>query len=198
MEDVLIVASPSGAFEYSSINTSTRKAQHWYAQKMIESAEAHLRQMKHANILLLGTAAASIAFDLASRHQNVSITCIDTEKPIVAQTLLSTYFPDLLTRVKFITMDANTFMARNQSRWDVILCDVFIEDQVPDFIFSCSFLRNCRRSTTVLIINTIDSIFNMTSIAKIQEQGFRVKQMYRYVTSIRQNRLLIATADSLP
>lgn len=105
------------------------------------SAVTYLRSFlpSAASVLVLGTGMGSMVQILRARGLQPQFTLVEYDRVILdtAMQMLGT------DRIDPICADAQVFMQNNRQKFDFIFVDVFSGRQVPAFVTSLPFLRQC-------------------------------------------------------
>jgi spermidine synthase len=97
------------------------------------------------HVLMLGTGLASAVHILEHMDFHPVYTLIDIDEAVL--TLAIELMPQhTLSRIEPVCMDAQLFMQKNKKLYPLIVCDVFIGRNVPDFVSSAAFLEQCKTS----------------------------------------------------
>jgi spermidine synthase len=121
----------------------TEKAIYSYADKYDNFAKVFntLDLGKIDNVLILGLGLASIPYIFEHlHHKKFSYTGIEIDDEVIY--LASKYVLDeLKSDVEVINADAYTFMCLNDTKYDLICMDVFIDDFIPEDLESEEYLE---------------------------------------------------------
>jgi len=96
------------------------------------------------NILSLGLGGASIERALVSLP-NIKITAIDASQPIID--MAKQYF-DLPSSIEVYCQQAEQFVEETTIQCDVVLCDLFIGEKSPEFLFTELFYEQLNKITS--------------------------------------------------
>jgi spermidine synthase len=135
----------------------------------------HLGSYNFKNVLILGMGAGSVMSILTKTYK---ITCPVTavEKDIAVIDLGNKYFNmSRYTNLKLINSDACEFMKQSIERFDLVVIDLFVEDQVPEIFASESFLgflRNRASANSIVIYNQVTNTPRQKQEADILFQSF--------------------------
>ena len=133
--------------EYSRLDIKTRKAIHWYARKICDRIYHHFRDTEaQLEMLCLGSAMGSIPYELLSHYPNARISCVDIDGESL-HVLQASILKEFGTRVLYYEGDAKNFvMTAGPETFDIVINDLFTEQDSPPFIHSNNFLRATFRS----------------------------------------------------
>ncbi len=99
---------------------------------------------QHKKILNLGLGGASLERALVS-IPNLHITAIEASQSIIDMAKHYFYLPD---KVDVICQRAEQFVESIKAKYDVVLCDLFIGEKSPDFLFTEYFYKQLCGITT--------------------------------------------------
>ncbi|GET45503.1 spermidine synthase [Capnocytophaga felis] len=96
---------------------------------------------KMQNILVLGLAGGSVVKTLVDEiGYKKKITAVDIDTEIV--NVAKTYFNlDRINNLEIIIDDAQQFVQKTKSKYDLIIIDIFQDDMMPEFLFSQKFIN---------------------------------------------------------
>ena len=103
-----------------------------------------LWQSKAKSILNLGLGAGGLERAL-THHYTFDITAIEQQAEII--TMAKRYF-NLPDSVLAIAETAESFLAKTKSTFDIILCDIYQQEQSPKALFSSTFYLNLSKKLT--------------------------------------------------
>ncbi len=149
----------------------TEKAIYSYGDKYDNFANA-FRQVSLDNVndvLVLGLGLASIPYILEKiHHKNFVYTGVEIDDEVVY--LASKYVLDeLKSEVHVYTTDAYTFLSMDESRYDLICMDVFVDDTIPDELQTEEFTEMLR--DTLAPGGTL--IYNRLAFTSEDQEGSR-------------------------
>lgn len=172
----LVAITRTSATEYSRLDIKTKKAIHWYARKICDRIYHFFRDdQKPLEILCLGSAMGAIPYELLSHYPKSRVTCVDIDKEslFIAQKAVLKEFEG---RVLYYEGDARDFvLTANADSFDVIINDLFTEQDSPPFIHSQTFLRaafRCLKQKGLYFANTITNTFEFTHGTAIEKIGY--------------------------
>jgi spermidine synthase len=159
------------------------------------------------NILILGMGAGSI-MSILTKTYKIKCPVTAVEKDVVVIDLANEYFN--LPQYKNLTLikgDALEFVRSSVEKFDLVLIDLFIEDEVPEIFASESFLRTLRNITTahgIVVYNRLtdtqfqkeetDVLFQRFSQMFLQSQKLRLVDFYSENTLLISNTAQIQDA----
>ena len=128
----LLLDTPNTNYSYGSLQRILR-----LGLKKIGFAE--IQKMQH--ILVLGVAGGSVVKTLVDEIcYRGKITAVDIDNEIVE--VAKKYFKlNEIPNLKIIIADAEQFVQKSKSIYDLIIIDVFQDDKMPDFLFSTRFIN---------------------------------------------------------
>lgn len=104
------------------------------------------------NVLSLGLGGASIERRLAA-VSSISMTSVDASQTIIDMAKRYFYLPK---KVDVICQKAELYIQKIDKQYEVIICDLFIGEKSPDFLFEADFyesLKAISTSSAVVMIN---------------------------------------------
>lgn len=138
----------------------TEKAIYSYADKYDNFAKAFeiLDLNKIDNVLILGLGLASIPYIFEHIHnKRFSYTGVEIDDEVIY--LASKYVLDeLKSDVEVINTDAYTYMCLNETKYDLICMDVFVDDFIPEELESEDYLEMIKESLSkdgILVYNRL-------------------------------------------
>ncbi len=131
--DEIYIKLPNGA-ESSRFNYKTKESKHWYNLEMIN--EINKIKKDNLKVLMLGVALGGIAVHLLDKNKSINITGVDISDKYF--NIVKKYADN--TRLNLIKMDANKY--NNNEKFDIIICDIFMNSTVPDFVLTKEFMDN--------------------------------------------------------
>jgi spermidine synthase len=164
--------------EYSRLDIKTKRATHWYARKLCERIYYHFPDKQEAiTILCLGSAMGAVPYELLSAYPNAHVTCVDIDWESI-YVMKKSILKEFEGRVSYFEGDARVFLEKaNGESFDLILNDLFTEQDSPPFIHSNTFLRSlfrCLKHQGVYLANTISDVFEFTHGTAIEKIGYDV------------------------
>lgn len=179
----LVALTRLSATEYSRLDVKTKKAVHWYARKICERIYYHFPDKdEEIHIVCLGSAMGAVPYELLSHFPKSRVTCVDIdwESIYVLEKSILKEFED---RVTYFHGDARNFLQEVQPESvDILLNDLFTEQESPPFIHSNSFLRSCFRCLKhqgLYFANTISDTFEFTHGIAIEKIGYDVERFVK-------------------
>jgi spermidine synthase len=176
----IVAITRTSATEYSRLDIKTKKAVHWYARKICDRIYYHYRnEDRPLEILCLGSSMGAIPYELLSHYPKSRVTCvdIDSESLYVAQNSVLKEFEG---RVVYYEGDAKNFvLTANSDSFDIIINDLFTEQDSPPFIHTQTFLRaifRCLKPQGLYFANTITDTFEFTHGIAIEKIGYDVER----------------------
>lgn len=102
-----------------------------------------LLDFKALNVLNLGLGGASIERTLTT-VADVSITSVDASQSIINMAKRYFHLPE---KVKVVCQRAELFIQQTTERYDVVVCDLFIGEKNPHFLFTQDFYQQLTKIT---------------------------------------------------
>jgi len=120
----------------------------------------HLREFFSAveRVLVLGAGLGSIVRVMHARGYTPRYTLVERDRTVLRWALETLGESDSL-KLEPVCRDAESFMAQNERKYDLIFVDVFKGRAVPDFVTAPHFLMQCRDSLSLggrLALNYIE------------------------------------------
>lgn len=147
-------------------------------------------------LLNLGLGGASLERSLASIG-NLSLTAVEASRPIID--IAKRYF-NLPKKVQVTCQKAEAFIKQSAATFDVILCDLFVGETSPDFLFTSGFyaqLKNISAYNTVLMIN-----IRATSNKQLLTLLLKIKKYFPYLAVIEfddfANIVIVCSLHAIP
>ena len=155
----------------------------------------HLKKFLPAarNILVLGAGLGSIVEVMRARGYVPHYTLVEKDKTVLEWALEILGEDESLEPVP---RDAESFMAENDRKYDLVFVDIFRGKTVPDFVTSPLFLRQCRDSVAPggrLALNYIE--VHKKKWEEVQKVLARVFPG-SHIVSKDENRILISEPSS--
>ena len=168
------------ATEYSRLDVKTKRAVHWYARKICDRIYYHFPDKEEAfDILCLGSAMGAIPYELLSYYPKCHITCVDIDWESI-YVMEKSILKEFVGRVTYFEGDARLFLQQcSPESFDIILNDLFTEQDSPPFIHSNAFLRSifhCLKHEGLYFANTITDVFEFTHGIAIEKIGYEVER----------------------
>ena len=153
------------------------------------------------NVLLLGFGLGSIPYMLEKKFaKKYSYTGVEIDEAVIY--LASKYvLDDLVSDIELVQADAYAFVCQNQTKYDLICIDIFIDDKIPDIFLSTDFLSTAAANLS----ETGFIMFN--HLAHLKTDILHSDTYYKDVFStyfpkgtyiqVRKNRMMISDASRL-
>jgi hypothetical protein len=108
---------------------------------------SHLREflLEAKSVLVLGAGLGSIVHVMRSRGYDPCYTLVEKDRTVLKWALETLGEGDSL-KLEPVCRDAESFMAQNERKYDLVFVDVFKGRGVPDFVTAPFFLLQCRDS----------------------------------------------------
>lgn len=103
-------------------------------------------------VLSLGLGGGAIERALAIMPQIVT-TSVESSQPIIDTAKRYFYLPQ---KIQIVCQKAELFIQKTKTQYDVVLCDLFIGEKSPHFLFTASFYNQLKKITlnhAVVMIN---------------------------------------------
>lgn len=144
-------------------------------------------------MLVLGTGLASAVQILEDMGFHPACTLVDIDNTVLDLAIELMPGNDH-SHIDSVCMDAQMFIQENTSRYPLIVCDVFMGRNVPDFVASTLFLQKCKAGLQKggrFILNYIEK--SQSSYNEICSQMDRVFPGYTCV-GLGMNKIFLASA----
>lgn len=129
--------------------------------------------------LILGYGGGSAALLLRQMFDDVAVTGIEHDDEVIK--LASGYFEDSHSTI--IKSDALIWLQGNHEKFDLILCDLFTEEVVPDFVVTTGFFELVKEHLNVdgvFILNTMESRLEWKSAWELFEENWAEPAIKRF------------------
>lgn len=187
-------------FEYGGFSTQSMMNKHQPTQILTPVSRSLLLFLlfKQAplSILNLGLGGAALERALVT-IPNLTLTAVEASQSIID--MAANYFK-LPKQVKVFCQKAEQYINQTTDIYDVVICDLFIGEKSPDFLFSSDFYEQIANITTeqaVLMINiqadTNQELFNALSAIKKQFPHIALVEFSDY-----SNIVLICSLQKIP
>ncbi|RYY57296.1 MAG: hypothetical protein EOO05_18125 [Chitinophagaceae bacterium] len=127
------------------------------------------------NVLVLGTGLGSAVHILEHMGLHPAYTLVELDNTVLKMAI--ELMPrNRLRRINPVCMDAEIFMHTIKPRYQLIICDVFINRDVPAFVPSITFLEECKKTLQPsgnFILNYIEKSKTATSeLRQLMDNAF--------------------------
>lgn len=144
--------------------------------------------------LLLGLGLGSVPILLKERHVNCEMTCVEIDEKVIS--LCKKYLsPEIQNSLNIVCEDAYDFVMRCSNKFDLIICDVFIGDRIPEKLQSAAFLEKAEKLLSakgMLMLNRLTTTDALKRESKnYVEKNFRVKFPDSFAVKTKSNSILI-------
>jgi spermidine synthase len=128
----------------------------------------HIKEQSFNSVLLLGMGAGSVVSLLTERYEKIcEVTAIENDAIVIE--LAKKYFAiQRFDTLRIIKEDALKFVGETKNKYDLIIVDLFIDNEVPEMFTTQSFINNLRKIAT----NNCSVIFNKTTETLIHKKEF--------------------------
>ncbi|MCK6639050.1 MAG: hypothetical protein L6Q81_03115 [Bacteroidia bacterium] len=163
---------------------------------VFESENLYAKPLK--NVLILGFGGGSVAELLFRKNAaTISITGVESDEEIIS--ISKKYFP-VFNRptLNVIVQDAKAFCEEHTATYDLIIVDLFQEDQVPEKFQSIAFIRNLSRLCSIngmVLFNTIAEQFSRNESASLYNnlsENFRTCRKHNVTRAGTRNTVYVA------
>mgnify|MGYP001039951829 CR=1 FL=1 len=193
IKEKTIPSSLNGVFEVTWENgkkvLNTKNANYSYGSlhKVFQKAlkEIDLSTLPIKNVLVLGFGAGSI-FKIIREEHGLNIDIVGVEKDEVYKMIIPMFIENP-KKLNLIYDDAIDFLKKNTEKYDLILCDLFIDHRTLKHSMDSSFLKNvklCLSKNAFFVQNTMIPIKDEERDYFIKlEQVFHVVDLKVYQNS---------------
>ncbi|MEI8278967.1 MAG: fused MFS/spermidine synthase [Bacteroidota bacterium] len=146
---------------------------------------------KVRNVLVLGTGLGSAVHILDGMGCQPNYTLVEIDKQVLQWAL--EFLPTNVRHVLPVHEDAVHFVQENEKKYDLLIVDVFVGREVPDFVISNSFIEKCHQSVIPgghFIVNYI--VNDNRQWEKVQQKITNIFPKNKII-SLDMNRIIIAT-----
>lgn len=151
---------------------------------------------KPLKVLNLGLGGGAFERTLATMS-SVLLTSVEVSLPVID--MAKRYFK-LPQKVHVVCQGAEDFISTTQNKYDVILCDMFIEEKSPNFLFSGAFYQQLQKislNKSVVIINLQAETDEQLLLAL-----FEIKKSFPHIALIDfddyKNIVIICSSHEIP
>ncbi len=176
------------------LNTATTNYSYGSLQEVLKTGLLHLNlDSKIQNILVLGMGAGSVVQTIRENFQlQMPITLVDIDAKIIE--LTEQHFNlKKYKNIEIICADAFDFIKQTNQKFDVIIVDIFIENQLPTIFLGEEFIKNLAGKThQKILFNTLIETLSDEEFIKVRNT-FQAKTIKTKVIDnvLETNRLLI-------
>lgn len=124
------------------LNTKNANYSYGSLQKILKQGLKKFDHTKIQNILILGLGGGSVIKTLRKdfQHKN-TIVGIDID-PVIIKIAKEEYQLDLDKNLNIICQDAVEFVEKNNTKFDLIIVDLFIDTEIPQQFYEITFWKN--------------------------------------------------------
>jgi spermidine synthase len=140
-------------------------------------ARLHLEKHRFRDALLLGCGAGSVVQILRGRYSSdCAITAVEID-PVVIELAREHFLIDRVKGLEIVCADAREFVEHEKRRFDLVVVDLFVDDQVPAPFRTREFLESLRKLLAPggwLVFNAIDDTKEAEAEADELERSLNV------------------------
>jgi len=148
------------------------------------------------NILSLGLGGASIERALVA-IPNIKITAIDASQPIIDMARRYFYLPN---SVEVYCQQAEQFVEETTIQYDVVLCDLFIGEKNPEFLFTELFYKQLSQITSCKAVVSLN--IKAQNNEQLLNMLFTIKKYFPNIVLIEfedySNIVIICSYQTIP
>lgn len=141
----------------------------------------------HKSWLILGLATGTIAEILSDKYSPSRLVGVEID-PIMLNLGRRHFGLDLIPGLEIINADARKYIARPNLYFDYILVDLYLGDQLPDFVYSPKFISRLKRLGQIVIINhlfyDVQKKIQAESLVQLLKQTFPHLTLHRVLTNL--------------
>ncbi len=142
-----------------------------------------LRNYHFEKILMLGMGAGCVLEILQGTFSySYSVDAVEID-PVIIQLAYQYFDIKRFNNLNIIQQDAYRFVLQNTNQYDFIIVDLFIDLNLPEFLFEAHFLEKLQAITTkhgAILINTIPYVQDNNIIIRELEKKGKVTLLERY------------------
>lgn len=157
-----------------------------------EACKAFGLPQRPFRILVLGVGGGTVIWLLRSYYPEADIVGVDIDQTMID--IGKRYFGlDTVEKLTFICDDAEMFVAKERSKFDLVIVDLFIGTQVPKLVRKESFLKTLKRILTKNGVVIINYLREFDYLKKSEQLKRTLSKIFPYVaeTSIYNNRFFL-------
>lgn len=165
-------------------------------QRVFDEAFLHLALPERAiaRALLLGCGGGSVVRLLRERYApGAAITAVELD-PAVLDIARRHFQLDRLRDVSLVEADAAAWVARAKERFDLVVVDVFVDEEIPASCQTPAFLEHAARALApggMLVYNRLDHSPHRRAETDLFEALFRATLPGSRSLEVRTNRILV-------
>ncbi len=176
------------------LNTANTNYSYGSLQRILHFSLLQIDLSKVKNILVLGLGGGSVLKTIRNEFNfSGNITAVDID-PVIIQIADKEFGISSNENTNIICSDAFNYVNNNSNKFNLIIIDLFIDNEVPEKFLSLEFWREIINKLEVdgyIIFNTLCSPFTDTQQIEneLKKRGFEC-EIFRYVE--KTNKVLIA------
>ncbi len=128
--------------------------------------------------LVLGLATGTVAKLINKKFKGAKIVGVEID-PVMIDIGKRYFELDKIQNLKIVNQDAKRYVLNTEEKFDLILVDLYLGDQPPDFLYSPKYLKKLREIGKTVIINHL--FYDEDKKAKAQEL---IKSLDKYFSNI--------------
>lgn len=149
------------------------------------------KQLSDSKSMLVLGAGVGSAIEISNKYSKLEfITLVDIDEKIIE---INKQIYSQNETVRFESQDAGFYVQNCKQKFDLIVIDVFQNQQVPDFILTVDFLENCKKLTTENASVVLNYIISDKKNWEKMHQNFNTIFPKNKILQLEVNRILIAT-----
>lgn len=178
----------SGHFRLSTIDAIYSDGT-FYRPLTLAFKNLEQKLMKSKSMLVLGAGIGS-AIEIADKYTQLEqVTLVDIDDIIIE---INKLIHGQTNKVSFVCQDAALFVQQCNQKYDIIIIDVFQNQQVPDFVLSTDFLENCKKLGNEGACIVLNYIISQKENWEKLNRNFNLVFPNNKVLQLELNRILVA------
>ncbi len=109
-------------------------------------------QLANKRWLVLGLATGTVAKIIAQKYSPVKITGVEID-PVMLDIGQRYFELKQIPHLEIINLDARRYVLDAKGKFDVVLVDLYVGDQLPKFVYSLQFISGIRKISQLAIFN---------------------------------------------
>lgn len=172
----LLLNTPNANYSFGSLQRILEKG-------LTRIGKPQIQQMQ--SVLVLGVAGGSVIQSLYKKYDFTgSVTGVEIDPTVI--TLARDYFElDTYKKVTIEIQDAQQFISESVNPFDLIIIDVFIDTQMPSFLFESTFISNLKKTISpkgYMLFNTMvktpnDQLRNDIYVSKFKTSQYQIQRL---------------------
>lgn len=197
------ISEISGPLEVSYINgkkildTNNSNYSFGSLQRILHKGLLHISfDNRFAKVLVLGLGGGSIVETIREDFNSVAYIELVEIDPEIISIAKKEFSIDRFRNINIVCADAANYIESSESKFDLIIVDVFIDNKIPQIFTLPSFIKKLTQrvdTNGIILFNTLRDTFEKNTLQQIintlSESGFNVQLLEKVESS---NDLIIA------